>query len=430
MTGSDGASRFGGGSRLQSRVEASRDRLSGQEPRLQNTLSCLKASAVMGGFGELVLTRQTVASMANKCELPGHLERYLAALSKLYGQDGYRALQEIIVNAQTRVVEGWTYDNWDGGTYGHALYLVLPEPVFLDAFKKRDEIQTKICTDLNSLHNFRNEHFAQVFLEMDVAGDRDWRQQSGLLITPSLSVTPDSARRIWGDDRFRLFLSHKSEVKAETARLKEKLSLFGVSAFVAHEDILPTKAWQQEIENALHSMDAFAALITDGFHDSDWTDQEVGFALARGVPVIAVRLGRDPYGFIGKFQALRAGWDDAAEGIVKLLIRHERMFAAYVQVLRKCRSWDQGNLLARILPGIENVSERQIDELVAAANQNDEVRYSFGFRGNKPAQYGSGLIPHLHRLGSRRFGQRSDALIVPAEEAKPLQTVQPAEGPF
>jgi hypothetical protein len=48
--------------------------------------------------------------------------------------------------------------------------------------------------------------------------------------------------------------------EGETTRLKEKLSLFGVSAFVAHEGILATKAWQQEIENALHRMDAFAAI--------------------------------------------------------------------------------------------------------------------------------------------------------------------------
>lgn len=190
-------------------------------------------------------------------------------------------MQEIIVNAQTRVAEGWTYDNWNGGTYGHAVYLVVPESLFILAAKKRDEIQKQICSDLNELHNFQNEHIAEVFLEMAVAEDRDWRQESGLLITPARTVTSDVATRFWGGSGFRLFLSHKSEVKKETAALKDRLALFGVSAFVAHEDIHPTREWQNEIENALHTMDAFAALLTHGFHDSDWTDQEVGFALAR-----------------------------------------------------------------------------------------------------------------------------------------------------
>ncbi|MGA3309432.1 MAG: hypothetical protein ABSD08_12570 [Xanthobacteraceae bacterium] len=165
-------------------------------------------------------------------------------------------------------------------------------------------------------------------------------------------------------------------------------------------------------------MNAFAALMTKDFHDSLWTDQEVGFALARGVPVIAVKLERDPYGFLGKFQALRVDWDGAAMGIVKLLMKHDRMFGAYVQALRDCTSWTDGNVLALALPGIERATEQQIDELVAAANDNMEVRYSFGFRGNKPSEHGEGLIPHLHRLGPRRFARGDNDVIVPASQVE------------
>jgi hypothetical protein len=355
---------------------------------------------------------------SNKHELPANIERYLAALSRLYARDGKRALQEIVVNAQVRVVEEWTYDRWDGGIYGHALYLTLPEPLFLAASRDRNQIQTSIAQDLNGLHNFHNEHIAEVFLEMEVAEDGDWRQESGLLVTTTRTVLPDQAKRIWGTGGFRLFLSHKTEVKRQAAALKERLKLFGVSAFVAHEDIHPTRAWQDEIESALHSMDGFVAIMTDGFHDSLWTDQEVGFALMRGVPVIALRMGKDPYGFLGKFQALSTDWDDAPEGIVKLLINRDRMFSAYLQALRDCTGWDDGNVLSRILPAIERLTEQQIDELVAVCNDNNEIRYSFGFRGNKPSQHGGGLIPHLHRLGHRRFARDSStAVIVPATKA-------------
>lgn len=371
--------------------------------------------------------RRNGALVSDKHELPKNIERYLAALSRLYAQDGRRTFQEIIVNAKIRIVEEWTYDNWNGGTHGHALYLVIPESLFLAVAKakQRDNIQSEICRDLNELHNVQNESIAEVFLEMDdVTEMGDWRQESGLLKLTTRSVAPDSARRIWGTEGFRPFLSHKAEVKKETAALKEHLGLYGISAFVAHEDIRPTKAWQDEIENSLASMDAFVALLTEDFHDSNWTDQEVGFALARGVPVIAVQIGRLPYGFIAKFQALRADWDTAAEGIVKLLINHDRMFSAYVQALRKCPSWDAGNVLARVLPAIEAATEQQIDELIATNNDNTEVRYSFGFKGNKSSQYGDGLIPHLHRLGSRRFVQDSTASIIPATQVKPRQTVE------
>ena len=51
-------------------------------------------------------------------------------------------------------------------------------------------------------------------------------------------------------------------------------------------------------------MDALVALLTENFHDSNWTDQEVGVAIGRDVPVITIRMGTDPYGLMGKWQAL------------------------------------------------------------------------------------------------------------------------------
>ncbi len=257
---------------------------------------------------------QHLNNRSKKHELPRDIERYLGALSKIYAQEGERQLQEIIVNAQTRVVEEWSVDNWNGGTYGHALYLVLPEALFLSVAKTRNSIQKQIAEDLNNIHNVQNEFVQEVFLEMETAENTDWRKDSGLLLALKRVVAPTTTKRIWGVEGFRIFLSHKVGVKKQTAELKEALELYGVSSFVAHADIRPTKAWQDEIENALSTMDAFIALVTEDFHESDWTDQEVGFAFARGVPLIAVKLGRDPYGFIGKFQALSCSWKKAAPG--------------------------------------------------------------------------------------------------------------------
>lgn len=344
-------------------------------------------------------------------ELPKNIEHYLAVLSKLYAQDGKRQFQEIIVNAQMRVHEAWSSDNWNGGTYGHALFLILPEPLFLSSVKQKDDIRNQIKEDINKLHNEQNEFIEEVFLEMEVAEDHEWRKESGLLVAGKRVVPPDATKRIWGDDGFRVFLSHKSEVKKETAEIKDGLRLFGISCFVAHEDIHPTKAWQDEIENALASMDGFVALMTDSFHDSDWTDQEVGYAVARGVPIIAVRLGKDPYGFIGKFQALSSTWLAAVEDIVKILIKNDQILSAYIQALRNCPSWDSGNVLARALPGIEKLTASQIDALVAAYNETSELRGSFGFNGTKPNAYGPGLVSYLNRLGNRQFRISSNRLI-------------------
>mgnify|MGYP001275840699 CR=1 FL=1 len=336
-------------------------------------------------------------------ELPRNIEHYLAALSKLYAQEDKRLKQEIIVNAQVSVHEVWSHDNWNGGTYGHALYLILPESLYLSMVRQKDALQREIKNDLNKIHNVQNEFIEEVFFEMQQLEEQDWRRESGLLISKKRFTPPETSTRIWGDHGYRVFLSHKVEVKKETAELKSRLSVYGVTCFVAHEDIHPTRTWQDEIENALNSMDAFVALMTVGFHDSLWTDQEVGFALCQGVPIIAVRLGKDPYGFIGKFQALTCDWKDAASEIVKLLIKQPRMVDSYIDAAMRCSSFNNGNILAEILPHIESMTDDQAEKLVHAFSTNSQVHDCFGFNGNKPRDYGEGLDYHLSRITGRKW---------------------------
>ncbi len=116
---------------------------------------------------------------------------------------------------------------------------------------------------------------------------------------------------------FRLFISHLAKDKDKATRLKACLAEHCISGFVAHEDIYPTLEWQSEIERGLFSMDAMVAVHTVGFSESMWCQQEVGFALGRGVKVISLKMGEDPTGFISKRQALprlnRRAEDVAAE---------------------------------------------------------------------------------------------------------------------
>jgi TIR domain len=98
---------------------------------------------------------------------------------------------------------------------------------------------------------------------------------------------------------------YKPHIQGHKAtRLKDCLEPYGISGFVAHEDIHPTLEWQAEIERALYVMDAFIAIHTQGFSASIWTQQEIGFAVGRGVKIISLKMGEDPTGFISKRQAL------------------------------------------------------------------------------------------------------------------------------
>lgn len=332
-------------------------------------------------------------------ELPKLLDGLMGLLSKMYAQDGERSLQELLVNAKVRVVEETGYDNWNGGQWGHNVHLAVSENFLLPYLRNKNDVGQRIRNELNALSDIQDEYFENVFLELEDDPNADWRQDSGLLLATGKSVPAGAEQRIWRDGGFRVFLSHKNDVKRQVGELKEKLTPYGVSSFVAHEDIHPTQEWQNEIEVALGTADAFIAVLTEGFHDSLWTDQEVGYALARGIPIIALRLGRDPYGFIGKFQALTCEWASAPSEIMKILIKQDRMVGAYIEGVRNARSFQEGNTLADLLPLIEKINEESAQGLVDAYNGNQEVRGSFGFNGLKPTIYGKGLVLHLERLG-------------------------------
>lgn len=320
--------------------------------------------------------------------LPGRVDSYLATLNRVYERNGESLLREIVVNGVVSIQEGWDYDNWNGGTSGHAITLTIPEDIFMRAMDTRDELQSRITTDLNKLDNSQNEHVSQVFIEMDTSEHDHWREESGVYRPPmaSHSIPADALERIWGHEHIRVFLSHKATVKVETSQLKRSLLRCGIAAFVAHEDIEPAQEWQKEIERALFSMDALVALLTTDFHDSNWTDQEVGVAIGRGVPLFAVRLGRDPYGLMGKGQGLGGcSWtdtDNIALNIFHLLKKRltdkSRLFECALAAYAKSDSFaDSAWKVKHLLSGFDDLSSTQVERVVAAYRTNDQNASSF-----------------------------------------------------
>jgi hypothetical protein len=129
-------------------------------------------------------------------------------------------------------------------------------------------------------------------------------QELGLDV-PRAAITSAAPPTNWkSTSDLKLFISHISVHKDKAKRLKDCLIPFGIDGFVAHEDIRPTLEWQDEIERALHDMDALLAIHTEGFSRSIWTQREIGFALGRGVKIISFKMGEDPTGFISRRQAL------------------------------------------------------------------------------------------------------------------------------
>jgi len=152
--------------------------------------------------------------------------------------------------------------------------------------------------------------------------------------------------------------------------------------FVAHDTIEPSRKWQDEIESALGTADALAALLTPEFVHSKWCDQEVGFCLARGIPLVPITHGAMPHGFIGKFQGLRA--EDQSiwfigPNLFRILATHEgleeKMDWPIVQRYVRSRNFDGTREAFELLKRIpaERWTKEMISEVESEALRNKQV---------------------------------------------------------
>ena len=217
----------------------------------------------------------------------------------------------------------------------------------------------------------------------------------------------------WGEGSVRAFLSHTSKHKTEVATLQAHLKGYGIASFVSHEDIEPLKDWQTEILHALRSAHILIAFLTDDFRSSQWTDQEVGAAIGREIPVIPIRLGSDPHGFIGRYQALSGTFAVTPKGngimrlardIFEIVLRDESIGDlakdAYVLAVTKAGNFDRANYLAKLMPQFDNLSSMQAMGLVDAFNKNNQVHGSFEFQDK--------IIPELTRVTGYEYEMETD----------------------
>jgi hypothetical protein len=219
---------------------------------------------------------------------------------------------------------------------------------------------------------------AYVIWHLEDANDETLVELDEYLFGGSSREALDPASLPWESGTFRLFISHTSSNAELAGKLYEYFKPWRIDAFVAHTTIEPTREWERVIEAALGSCHALTALITEDFVTSKWCDQEVGYSLARRVPIVPVRMGVDPHGFIAKFQAARIGRGTpplVADGIFRALARHaalrEVMAQPVVHRFATTRSFDgaRANLaLLRELPEelwtreLVDIAERAVEE--------------------------------------------------------------------
>lgn len=223
--------------------------------------------------------------------------------------------------------------------------------------------------------------------------------------------------RVWEPGYFRLFISHSSKQAAESGALRDALRPYGISGFVAHDDISPTDEWRDVIEWALRTCEAMTAYLTPDYHPSLWTDQEVGVCLARAVLIIPIRKGATPYGFMGKYQALAGGTKGAerlAQDIHGILesnaLTASRLVAAKIDVeasqaveeLEQAPSYNAARAaLTRLLRvPEEHLNNELLDRIERASQTNHELTAQWNFGATQVKDQAVALVERVRK--SRR----------------------------
>ncbi len=271
-------------------------------------------------------------------------------------------------------------------TYGSRYRSLLTNLVILSPIDKNDQLvrlnsdeREEILRAFHVLYPVRDDeieiHHIEFMIDPDaeIPGAEDHRY-----------VPDDFDDSFWEKGYLRLFISHPSSIKRLAKDFSDEFKNFGISSFVAHEDIEPTKEWLKTIESALVGCNALLALVTDDFKTSNWCDQEVGIVFGFDKLIIPVRLGVDPYGFFGKFQGIQGAGirtTDIAEEIASLLSENEKtrkFFAEGVmEVLVKSGSFVEAQHRVKRLYMIKHMNDGMRAKLRDAIENNRHIKNAY-----------------------------------------------------
>jgi len=337
--------------------------------------------------------------------LPSKINVYLRRVNLEYVRAKETLLGSIVQSARTVVEPETSYDNWNGGTYTHDVVMFLPPAVMRRIpLEQQAKISERLTDDLNGCaRGVENESFRTVLLELEDESDPSF--QKAVPFADKAAPNPE-ALSIWKQGHIRLFISHRDNYKKHAKRLGRALEPYGISAFVAHDTIEPMEVWQHEIEKGLETMEIMLALVTEDFHDSTWTNQEIGYALGKGIPIIALKLGKkDPSGFIGERQALRGdveGPEESAADIYKILAEKlgqgRRLQEGLISALIETPDWGETTIrLKRADRHIDKLTDDDLKRIVSAFPKNDQL-YGAAYVRN-----GDRFRKFLERTTGRKF---------------------------
>ena len=319
-----------------------------------------------------------------KLQLPNKIVSYLRRLKIEYDQYEDEFFSNIVGSAKVFIREpSRIYEDFGGVRHDYDIVFFLPASVMEEIdLRKEKSYREEIRKDLERCKDVEDEYFQNVFFACENENDGEYRQAVSLNEHPR--VDPETLD-IWKPGLVRLFISHRDKHKKEARELADALEAYGISSFVAHDAIGPMTEWQAEIMKGLETMEIMLTFITDDFHKSVWTNQEIGFALARNIPILSLKLqNTDPKGFVSGKQALKGNFERPSDSVPEIYRLHQkklnnkkRMQGALITALVESPSWDDTrDRFDRLNKVVETLSEEEVERIIDGYKKNNQLHHS------------------------------------------------------
>ena len=175
------------------------------------------------------------------------------------------------------------------------------------------------------------------------------------------------------------FISYSNADRKIARETKSALEDFGITSFLAHEDLRVSEEWRDSIIEQLASAQIFIALLSKNFKTSEWCAQEVGFIISRpDVLVIPLSLdGTVPYGFISKLQSKRVRAAEDIPVIIQEVFLKKKPRLAIPLWIRKVEGAGSFRgaeaIVAPLVPHFPAFTAKEVEAFLVAALGNSQV---------------------------------------------------------
>jgi AbiJ N-terminal domain 5/TIR domain len=184
--------------------------------------------------------------------------------------------------------------------------------------------------------------------------------------------------------KLRAFISYAHQDALVAGNLKHHLELFGIDAFLAHEDIEPTAEWRETILENLKNCNVFLPILTEAASQSIWVHQESGIAVLREMVIVPLKSTQDPKAFLAKYQAYKFPAQFTPSAALKLarLISTKAGYPEYcldaaIESLGHAINFAKAGEMAELIEEFGSISFGQSNRILDVAVLNSQVSGSF-----------------------------------------------------